>query len=184
MYIDFQDLKQRVPVEQVMTMLGLALTWSADAKQWRGPCPRCKDGGDRALVVTPGKGYYCFSDKQGGDCIAFAAHILNVSMRDAAKHIAEHVNNDAPAPEPTPAEPTTEPLEPLVYLIYEHEAVQALGVDAEAAGTLGIGYAKKGIMRGRVAIPIRSEDGTLVGYCGYAPDADPPLKFPKSLRVS
>jgi len=39
---------------------------------------------------------------------------------------------------------------------------------------LGFGFAKKGIMRGRVATPNWEEDDTF----GYAADADPPLKLP------
>jgi hypothetical protein len=168
-------------------MLGLSLTWHEDAKQWRGPCPRCHDGGDRALVITPGKGYYCFAEKKGGDCIALAAHVLTLSMRDAAIRIAEQVDgdeeDDPSDARPQPDAPSPKAFVPLAYLVYEHDTVQALGLDTGTAQELGIGYAKKGIMRGRVAIPIRTEDGALIGYCGYAPQADPPLKFPKNLTA-
>jgi len=57
-------------------------------------------------------------------------------------------------------------------------------IDVETAEALGIGYARKGMMRGRVAIPIRKEDGTLVGYCGFSADADPFLKLPTNFAVS
>jgi len=191
MYIDFKELKQRFSVENVAEMLALKLTSNGEANQWRGPCPRCNDGDERALVVTTGKGYYCFSAKEGGDCIALAAHILDLPMKHAALHIVEHAD-DEPERERKPEEkrePETEkqgtaPLQPLTYLHHKHEAVQALGIDADSAETLGIGYAKKGIMRGRVAIPIREEDGTLVGYCGFSAKADPPLKLPKNFDVS
>jgi DNA primase len=191
MYIDFKELKTRVSVEAVANLLDLKLTKSAEANQSRGPCPRCNDGDDRALVVTPGKGFYCFSAKDGGDCIALAAHILDLPMKDAALHIVEHAD-DEPERKPNPEkqeESETEkhdiaPLQPLTYLHHDHEAVQALGIGVETAKSLGIGYAKKGMMRGRVAIPIREEDGTLVGYCGFSADADPPLKLPKNLGMS
>jgi hypothetical protein len=47
----------------------------------------------------------------------------------------------------------------------------------------GIGYAPKGIMRGRVVFPLRLPDNTLVGYMGLATAADqaPLLLFPKNL---
>lgn len=180
MYVDFHALKQRVSVEAAAEMLGLELV--QEGSQLRGPCPRCGEGGERALVVTPGKGFYCFAGNLGGDCISLAAHVLNRSMKEAAAHILEQLTTTAPArAEEVASEP--KPLEPLAYLIHDHAEVQALGVDAETAAELGIGYAKKGIMRGRVAIPIRTDDGTLVGYCGYAPQADPPLKFPKTIGV-
>ncbi len=186
MYIDFKELKQRVSIEDVTEMLSLKLTQNAETKQWRGPCPQCKESDDRALVITPGKGFYCFSAKEGGDCIALAAHIRDLPMKDAAHYIVEHIDG---APDKEPKEPEREaqhnaPLQPLTYLHHEHEAVQALGIGVKTAKSLGIGYAKKGMMRGRVAIPIREEDGTLVGYCGFSADADPPLKLPKNLGMS
>jgi DNA primase len=191
MYIDFKVLKQRVSVEDVSKMLDLNLTQSGEDNQYRGSCPRCNDGGERALVVTPGKGYYCFSAKAGGDCIALAAHILDLAMKDAALFIVERADDEL-EPKPKPEEkkapetgpPDAEPLQPLKYLHHKHDAVQALGIDADIAESLGIGYAKKGMMRGRVAIPIREEDGTLVGYCGFSDSADPPLKLPKNFDVS
>jgi DNA primase len=186
MYIDFKELKAQIEIVNVVDMLGLDLAQREG--QLRGPCPACKEGDARSLVVTPEKNaYYCFAKKQGGDCIALAAHILDLSMRDAALRIAEHFDlipngNDGDEAKEPQGEPS-KPLEPLAYLHYKHDAVQALGIDAETAEWIGIGYAKKGMMRGRVAIPIRTDEGTLVGYCGYAEDADPRLKFPRTLDL-
>lgn len=55
---------------------------------------------------------------------------------------------------------------PLTYLEADHSAVEILGLNAEDAAALGIGYAKRGIMRGLVAVPIRREDGLIAGYIG------------------
>ncbi len=60
MYIDFQALKEEVSIEQVAGMLGIDL--SDAISQWRGPGPHCKEGGERTLAITPGKGYYGFSN--------------------------------------------------------------------------------------------------------------------------
>jgi DNA primase len=188
MYIDFQELKAKTDILDVVDML--VLNMKQQGEQLRGPCPACDEGDKRALVVTPGKGYYCFSAKEGGDCIALAAHILHLPMKDAALRIAEHfeahpTGDKAEADEePEREKKDSAPLQPLAYLHHKHESVQALGIDVETAATLGIGYAKKGMMRGRVAIPIREEDGTLVGYCGFSADADPPLKLPKNFGES
>jgi len=182
MFIDFQEVKEKVSIEHVVLMLKLNVTKYGN--QWRGPCPRCKGGGDRALVITEGKGYYCFANKQGGDSIALAAHILDLTPKGAAIAIATfHGLNDeqeqalkeeeAEKGGPPPA------LQPLTYLEGAHEAVQALGLSSVVADSIGIGYAKKGIMRGRVAIPLRIADGTLIGYVGYS--ADGSLRFPKNL---
>jgi hypothetical protein len=70
-------------------------------------------------------------------------------------------------------------LQPLSYLEAAHEAVQALGISPETAQTWGAGYAPKGIMRGRFAIPIRDRTGTLLAYCGRAVKGESPtLTFP------
>ena len=61
--------------------------------------------------------------------------------------------------------------------------VQALGISKETAEHFGAGYAPKGIMRGRLAIPIHDADGTLLAYCGQALNGEEPtLIFPKDFR--
>jgi hypothetical protein len=59
-------------------------------------------------------------------------------------------------------------LDPLTYLQPEHPAVQALRISPETASHFGAGYAPKGIMRGRLAIPIHDANGQLLAYCGRA----------------
>lgn len=60
-----------------------------------------------------------------------------------------------------------------------HPDVQALGIPVDVATELGIGYSKKGIMRGRVVFPMRHEDGSVLGYAGFNAKMEPPLKLPK-----
>ena len=54
--IEFIELKQRVSIERAAEMLGIKL--KASGAQLRGACPVCKEGGERAFVITPGKGLY------------------------------------------------------------------------------------------------------------------------------
>jgi DNA primase len=69
-----------------MQMLGLNLV--LHGSQYRGGCPVCKTGGDRALIVTPAKGlFHCFAKKAGGDAIALTAHIRGTSVKDAADQL-------------------------------------------------------------------------------------------------
>ena len=184
-YIDFQDIKQRVSIEQVIAMLGLTL--KKHGPQYRGPCP-VHGGVDRTFVVTPGRGFFCFAEKQGGDQIALVSHVKEIPPKEAASFIAAksgHPPSTVPSTVP-PAHPgrtgagaRTEPLQPLSYLETTHEAVQALGVSPETAQAWGAGYAPKGIMRGRFAIPIHDRTGTLLAYCGRAVKGESPtLTFP------
>ena len=68
-FVDFETLKARVKIEQTIPLLGLRMRQHAD--QYRGPCPACKQGGERGLAINAAKqGYYCVSQRKGGDLIA------------------------------------------------------------------------------------------------------------------
>ena len=186
-FIDFQDVKKTVTIEDAITRLGIAI--KSNGPQLRGPCPACKSGGDRTLVVTPAKqAFYCFAGKIGGDVIGLTAHIKSCTMKEAAEFLAGSTPHLEPA-KPAASEatvPVTVPekkkagLNPLTYLQAEHPLVQALGISKETAEHFGAGYAPKGIMRGRLAIPIHDADGTLLAYCGQALNGEvPALIFPK-----
>jgi len=187
-FIDFAALKDRVPIEDAIPKLELVL--KERNGQWRGPCPVCKSGGDRALVITPAKqAFYCFGAKTGGDVIALAAHIRDCGMKEAADYLAG--NSTVPSRNSTssrnssgtvPEERTKEAvrsLQPLTYLQPAHPAVQALGLEEYTCQAFGAGYAAKGIMRGRLAIPIHDWEGDLLAYCGRAVKGESPtLIFP------
>ena len=202
-FIDFAELKTQVHIEDVVKMLGLAL--SPRGHQLRGSCPACRSGSERALVVTPAKqAFYCFGAGSGGDLIALVAHVRSCNVRDAANLIAQHfgtrtstrtstsdgtstVAGKRPqdrSPSPIGEGSGWETLRPLDYLQAEHAAVQGLGVSPATARQFGAGYAAKGIMRGRFAIPIHDRQGTLVAYCGRAvsKEQQPILVFPNGFR--
>lgn len=175
-FVDFAALKEAVSFETAIELLDLQLKRSGN--QWRGPCTTCNSGGDRALVVTLGKGFFCFGDKKGGDQIALAAHVLNLGAKEAAHELATRaglVTSTSTVPsnrsrERKPPESgrdnETQKLAPLTYLEPESEAVIALGLDPEFCKRHGLGYAPRGVVRGSVAIPFRDEHGTLLGYFG------------------
>jgi len=186
-YIDFAELKATLAIEDCLGQLGLSLKKSGAA--FRGPCPTCRSGGDRALVVTPAKqAFYCFGAKTGGDVIALVAHIRECDMRSAAAFLAGKGSDPEPSEKKAkgstvPEERTKEAarsLRPLSYLEPEHSSVQKLGLNEQTCTDFGAGYAPKGIMRGRLAIPIHDGSGTLIAYCGRAlKGEEPKLIFPK-----
>lgn len=176
-FIDFQELKERVSFADAIQLLDLDL--KRHGHQWRGPCPTCQTGGDRALVITDAKGFFCFASKVGGDQISLAAHVLDLSVKDAALELARRgtvpVTSTCTRDTGTVPKKSTVPesearrqekLQPLAYLKADHPAVEAIGFSVVVAEKLGVGYAGKGLMRGTVAVPIRDEDGTLLGYIG------------------
>jgi hypothetical protein len=178
-FIDFQALKQEIRIEQAMPLLGLKPSQFSD--QMRSPCPACKSGGGRALVITASKGvFYCFASGLGGDVIALTSHIKGIGMKEAAAFLAEHFQKDQ-SPKPTSPVATVlsnsspkkneagQPngLNPLTYLQPEHPLVQALGISPETCRHFGAGYASRGIMRGKLAIPIHDINHRLLAYIGF-----------------
>jgi hypothetical protein len=192
-YVDFAALKERVSIVDAAEKLGITLTKTGD--QLRGPCPTCNSGGKRALVVTPSKqAFYCFGAHSGGDVIALVSHINGTGMKEAALYLSgeDEQSAEAEASKPPPEERvkgkegTSRPLKPLTYLEPDHDLVRALGLEPETCAAFGAGYAPKGIMRGRLAIPIHDwHTGDLIAYCGQTVRAESPsLIFPNGFDVA
>jgi DNA primase len=199
-FIDFAELKARVGIHQVMQLLGLDA--QQKGSQFRCHCP--VHGGDRALIVTPAHkrkdgtlgSFFCQVEKKGGDSIGLAAHVRGLPPKEAAKLIADHFGtvpvtstgtvtstvSKKGASAPASLETAKNELQPLEYLQAEHEAVEQLGLTSEACTAFGAGYAPKGILRGRLAIPIHDPSGEkLLAYCGRAVGQEEPrLAFPKN----
>lgn len=171
MFLNFEEIKAANPIEDVAQRLGINGTKSGSSI--RAKCPVCESSGDRNLSISPDKGiWYCFTLGKGGDVIALASHVKRIGTKEAAAWIAgsyQQAKEKAPKGE-TPSEG----FKPLEYLQYDHEAVVALGFEPGDAERLGIGYAARGILRGKVAIPVRLANGQLAGYVGVTECHLPP----------
>ncbi len=183
-FLSFADVKAAHPIDRVVEQLGLAV--KRHGKQIRGPCPKCQRGGDRALVVTPSKAaFYCFAGETGGDVISLVAHVQGIGMKEAAHWIAgtgspERGASSGHVPNERKGNEERRLLKPLNYLEPAHDALKGLGIATETLEHFGAGYAPKGIMRGRLAIPIHNLKGQLVAYCGHmvGEGQEPKLIFP------
>jgi hypothetical protein len=172
MFVDFKAIKEAVTVEYAMVLLSLK-GMKAEQGSYRGECPACRAGGSRTLVITPEKeSFYCFTAKKGGDVISLVAHLHGTSMKEAAGWLQDRMAKKATVPQkneerPTPSSQRRENgFQPLSHLQFDHENVRAIGIGAEDAARLGIGYTARGLLKGMVCIPVRLEDGTLSGYVG------------------
>lgn len=181
-FLDFQAIKRSYSIEEIMEMTGLP--WKKDGKSYRCECPVHK-GGKRALAVTPDalddKGdagcFYCHAAETGGDRVALLAHVRDCKPYGVFKelHEARPITKAEPSPAPAtvPEEKAPEAgkegkggrgFRPLPYLANDDPAVLAIGIPPEIAKATGVGYAPRGLHRGRVAIPLRLADGAIVGY--------------------
>ena len=190
-FIDFAEIKQHVSIEQVVAWLNLSLDTAGN--QLRGCCPIHKGTDKRDFVITPAKGlFYCFKCKEGGDLIKLYAAVAQTDQKAAAMEISQKAglsdsaNTEGDREEeslPTSSDSDqsqTKPFQPLTYLLPEHESVQGLGIAVDTAKLFGVGYAPKGVLRGRVAIPLHDREGTLLGYAGRSTElSETALSFAK-----
>lgn len=184
-FIDFQKVKERADIQAACSLLQLDL--KSNGSQLRGRCPACQSSTARSLVITPEKGAaYCFTAKKGGDVIWLTSHIRGVSQKDAAHLLEGEFGGTVPVPGsgnstvPVNSSKGRE-MQPLSYLQADHERVTGLEVLPETAAFFECGHAPKGIMRGKLAIPVHDRDGRLIAYCGRD-YGDGSLTFPAGFK--
>jgi DNA primase len=194
-FVDFAELKTRVSIEGAVQMLGLTL--SLHGSQYRGACPACETGGDRALVVTPAKGlFYCFAKKTGGDVIALTAHIRGISVKEAADQLdralgtvqnstgtVSKLRATAPQAQEARKQPAFDPEAYAARLDASHASLAPLGLSAETLKAWKAGYSNSGTNRGRLAIALHNRDGNILGFAGRAlGNEQPALTIPNGIN--
>jgi len=211
-FVPFAEVKRAVTLEAVLDRYGLFASLAEKGQNLVGVCPFCRGKSVRQFQVNREKNaWYCFGCKQGGNVLDFVAKKERVGIRAAALKLdgwfalglaaeasAEKspVPQSAPVPIPAPpvaAEslPTTNP--PLTFTLKtldpQHASLSALGLGAETIEHFGAGYCTKGLLKGRLAIPIHNGEGELVAYAGLAVEEGEtprylfPPKFNPALEV-
>lgn len=194
----FETLKRELNITQVADFLGLRLK-SRTNGELRMRCPTCHDAADNTLSINPTRQVYtCFAVRpwKRGDLTGLVGHIRGMGNHHAAALLAEHFNlksvdkEERSAHTSTPQEPTggraagivaPKAIERLAHLDAHHEALQGFGLSPETFEYFEAGFSKVGVLAGRLLIPCKMPDGTLVAYCGVAvrEDQQPRLKFHK-----
>lgn len=161
-YIDFKEVKARVDITTVAKLLKLKMSQNGGSQ--KADCPMCN--APRAISISPEQNtFYCWASKEGGDQLSLVAHVIGINTYGAALWITSRLTHGDE--EEKPQEKGA--LLPLNHLDFDHEALHKMGLPKEWATAVGIGYAKKGVLRGHVAIPIRDPKGTLLMYIGWNP---------------
>ena len=170
-YHDFQELKSQYSISRVAELLGLETKKSGN--QLRCPDPTAEDSSERALAITPAKDvWYSFHHQKGGDQLQLIAHVKGISVKAAADWLVGDTEttpkkaNKEERQASRGADQPSQGFRELDYLVHDHPAVDAVGFVPEDAQRIGAGYAPRGVLRGTVAVPIRSPDGKLLGYIG------------------
>jgi len=213
-YVDFKALKAAVTMEQVLAHYQLIDRLKRGKGSLTGPCPIHKGTNPDQFRVSLSKNCWnCFGDCHGGgNVLDFVAKMENVDLKEAARRMVvwfalEDLLKEkvaAPksktsgktmptAPKPdSPSKPTVnKPLGFALKLEPHHPYPEERGLTPETIAEFGLGFCAKGIMAGRIAIPIRNVKGELIGYAGRwagtPPEGTPkyklPAEFQKSLEV-
>lgn len=204
-FIDFKLLKQRVQIMDILDHYGLRETLHPSGKTLVGSCPICGGESDRFRVSPEKNVWNCFGKEcKGGNALDFVAKKEAVPLREAAQRIVEWLKLDLDSEPiakvipsiPTGTEATPQPIDPvehagvnkplkfeLQHLDSSHSYLKERGLSKETVETFGLGYCDRGIMRGRVVVPLHNREGKVVAYLGRWP-GDPPegesrYKLPK-----
>lgn len=199
-FVSFVEVKRRVSMEAVLARYGLLEDLKQKGRNLAGTCPFCESSSARQFQVNLAKNaWYCFGCKQGGNVLDFVATREGISVRAAAVKLdawfelglAGNAASGRASSASTEAPPAKEPLPaanpPLTFVLKtldpEHANLAALGIGAETLSRFGAGYCSKGLLRGRLAIPVKNRDGELVAYVGLAlGDERPRYLFPPNFH--
>jgi DNA primase len=205
-FVSFAEVKRAVTIVALLEHYGLSGKLTPKGQNLVGACPFCEGKSQRQFQVNPEKNaWYCFGCKQGGNVLDFVAKKERVGVRAAALKLdqwfglglAEAPEKSSPAAAPTTAPKAAPPAPPpmpemllpaanlpltftLKTLDQEHPSLGVLGIEPETIEHFGAGYCAKGLLKGRLAIPIHNAAGELVAYAGLATldDTSPRYLFP------
>lgn len=200
-WIDFKELREQLDFAAVLQHYGVELRIKND--QHHGFCPLPLHRGKRnspSFSANLKKGIWqCFGCNQKGNLLDFA-----VLMEQANPKVGEDVRRVAldlrtrfvttPAPSKKPQEEGKNPQPeavvnaPLDFVLKgldsNHPYLLSRGFTPETIARFDLGYCARGLLAERIAIPIHSREGKLVGYAGRVVDdstiteENPKYKFP------
>jgi len=190
-WIDFTELKRKVPIREVLQRYG-HLNRLKEGKRGRlvGPCPIHGGKSPTSFNVDTEKGIFnCFSECGGGNVLDLVMKLDGCDVRAAGEKLCSWFNlsferkkagsekSASVSQEKAPTAATPEHQEekgnlPLargrLNLNQDHPYLFQRGLTVEIIKAFGLGYCARGIMRGRIAIPIHNASGELVAYAGRA----------------
>ena len=211
-WVDFKKIREQINFGTILRHYGVEIKAKGD--QHHGFCPLPTHQGEKrsaSFSANLSKGIFqCFGCQAKGNLIDFAAHMENLNpengedVRKAALLLQERfcVAPAGKTGKPKPAVPAVKELKeaehktggpvvvnaPLDFALKQldpkHPYLAGRGFSPETVAHFGLGYAPKGMLAGRIAIPLDNEKGELVGYCGRIVDdraisADvPKYRFP------
>lgn len=176
----FQELKPNVTIEELLKKYGVNL--KPGASGLRGRCPIHQGNNDEDFNIdTVAQRFHCVSCGRHGNVVGFYAVMECCSIEQAAIKLNSwapgnagiHSQEKAISGHALALAPVEASNLPLGYqleaLDHHHPYLKHRGITSDTAQAFGVGYfLGKGMMSGRVVIPIHNGQGELVAYAGRA----------------
>lgn len=212
-FVDFKALRKSLSFERVLEHYGITVK-KQRGNRHVGFCPLPTHQGKKKSPSFSAKldfgCWQCFGCKASGNVLDFALRMEGLDpenmqdLRQVALKLQEIFGAPAPSPPPTgkasvPAKrPTPPPAKNLPVVVnppldfelqnldVEHPYLKSRGLLPETIERFGLGYCNRGLMKGRVVIPLHDADDNLVGYAGRLVDDaavneyNPKYKFPSA----
>lgn len=196
-WINFKELRTKLRFEEILSYYKIEVRRRGD--QHQGPCPlpnHLAGGPTNSFSVNLGRGIFqCFGCKAKGNVLEFAALMEGVdpengaALREVAVKLQTQVLSRDQKPDENPkgdfkaTPPPERPKQsaakvqinpPLDFELKEldagHEWFKRRNVDPVTIAGFGAGYCNRGMLKGRIAIPLHDPSGRLIGYAGIAAD--------------
>lgn len=198
-YVVFSQVKAQVSIKQVLEHYGLTDDMTEKGSDLLGYCPIHQGTNPTAFKANLSKNiFYCFGCKAGGNILDFVSSMEKVNIRESALLLADWFNiksngagergKTAQGDKKTSSGNKRTANPPLKFsglksLETTHPFFIEAGFSPETLKHFGAGYfSRKGLMKGRLAVPIRTTDNVLVAYAGRKLTQAPDWKFPKRFR--
>jgi len=201
---NFAELKKRISFTDILNHYSLTEGMRQQtATQLRGICPIHKGSNNNSFSISTEKNCFnCFSCKAQGDIIDFVVYMEDCKSKYQAGLLLEKwfsVSTNAKrserpikrVQEKEPGKTTDADINPpltftLKNLEYGHPYLLSRVVP-DTIKTFGLGVCSKGMMKGRLVVPIHNAKGELVAYAGRAIDkateeAEGKYKFPPNFK--
>lgn len=199
-WISFQELRNHVSMEDILRHYGLMDKFRRSKDEVIGLCPFHEETTGSFHASMTKNVFHCFGCQSKGNILDFVALKEGGDVRQAAFMIQEwfqippgdtsqsavHASETRTGVSETLDE-AGEENPPLTFRLENlnprHPYLEQRGLEEETIKYFGLGYCSRGLMRGRVVIPIHNERGELVAYSGRYP-GEPPEGRPKYLLPS
>jgi len=201
-WIDFKELRMKLRMADVLKQFDVRLNIKGDRAT--GFCPLPTHQGQRnspSFSASLERGIWqCFGCQAKGNVLDLASRLMGFNpddpkaLRQAAitikdifqiDNIAQPANAVVPAAKSLKKVLVNAPIDfELKTLDPEHPYLKERGFTAETIRHFGLGYCNRGLLRGRIAIPLHDPQGRLVGYAGRLTkdaeisEANPKYRFP------